>query len=105
MEGFTATHPSGKEEWVVSRHGARLRKATSKLTSIGLVYSNIITTYFDPVKSLGALHAEKRKAVAKGFHIINFDATTDAEPPKVKPINKRRVRIVKVLGRHVPVED
>ena len=104
MEGFTATHPSGKEEWVVSRHGARLRKATNNVTSIGLVYSNIITTYFEPAKALGAYHAEKRKATAKGFHITNFDAVTEAQRPKVKSIIKRPARTVKVLGRRVPLE-
>ncbi len=105
MEGFIAKHPSDNEEWLVSRHGRRFRKAASKLTSIASVYRNTITTYADPAKSLAAYHAEKRKAIAKGFHITNFDSTAQPKHPKVKALVRRRARTVKIPGHDIPVEE
>lgn len=116
MEGFIAKHPSGKEEWLVSRHGRRFRKAQTKETSVAIVYHNIIKTYFNAVDALDAFHAEKNKAKSKGFNITDFDSTTP-EPqrpkiksliercPKVKALIKRRPRMVKVFGHSIPLED
>jgi len=89
MEGFIATHPSGKEEWLVSRHGHRFRKAQTKQTPIAQVYRNTITTYFEAVRALRAFHSEKSKARSRGFNITDYDSTT-AEPqrPKIKRLIK-----------------
>ena len=107
MDGFIATHPSGKEEWIISRHGRRFRKAETKETSAAVVYRNTIKTYFDVIKALGAFHAEKRKAKAKGMAITDFDSTTrtEAPRPKIKALIARRARFVRVLGQKVPLED
>jgi len=114
MEGFIATHPSGKEEWLVSRHGHRFRKATTKETSAAVVYHNFIKTYFNAVDALDAFHSEKNKAKSKGFNITDYDSTTP-EPqrpkikierrPKVKALIKRRARTVRVLGHSIPLEE
>jgi len=106
MEGFIAKHPSGKEEWVVSRHGRRFRKAQTKETSIALVYRSTITTYFDAARALGAFHAEKSKAKSKGFNITDFDSTTtEPERPKIKSLIKRRARTVRVFGHPVLLDE
>lgn len=107
MEGFIATHPSGKEEWIVSRHGRRFRKAQTKETSVAMVYHNIIKTYFNAVDALDAFHSEKNKAKSKGFNITDYDSTTpEPQRPKVKALIKRQARTVKVFRRHnVPLEE
>jgi len=89
MEGFIAIHPSGKEEWLVSRHGRRFRKAITKQTPEAQVYRNTITTYFEAVRALRAFHSEKSKARSRGFNITDYDSTT-AEPqrPKIKRLIK-----------------
>ncbi len=105
MEGFIATHPSGKEEWIISRHGRRFRKTETKQTAIALVYRSTITTYFDAARAIGAFHAEKSKAKSKGLEITNIDSTTEPEQPKVKALIKRRPRMVKVFGHPVPLDE
>lgn len=106
MEGFIATHPSGKEEWLVSRHGRRFRKAITKQTPAAQIYRNTITNYFCAPKALAVFHAEKKKAKSKGFNITDYDSTT-TEPRrrKTKARIKRHARTVRVFGQHVPLEE
>jgi len=106
MEGFIATHPSGKEEWLVSRHGRRFRKAITKQTPAAQIYRNTITNYFSAPKALAIFHAEKKKAKLKGFNITDYDSTTVEPRLKVKAPITRRARSVKVFRRHnVPLEE
>ena len=106
MEGFIAKHPSGKEEWIISRHGRRFRKVQTKETGIAVVYRTTITTYFDAARALGAFHAEKSKAKSKGFNITDYDSTTpEPQQPKVKSLIKIPARTVSVLGHRVPLDD
>ena len=106
MEGFTAIHPSGKEEWIISRHGCRLRKIETKETTIALIYRNTVKTYFDTARAIGVFHDEKEKAKSKGLKITDYDSTTaEPERPKVKSLIKRRPRTVRVFGHPVPLEE
>lgn len=102
MQGFIAEHPSGKEQWIISRHGQRFRKLVTKETAIAVIYCNTITTYFDAARALGVFHAEKDKAKSKGFNITDYDSTTpQPQRPKIKSLIKRRARTVRVFGHPV----
>ena len=106
MEGFIAEHPSGKEEWVISRHGRRFRKIETKVTDIALIHRNTVTTYFDAARAIGRFHAEKDKAKSKGLKVTDYDSTTrKPQRPKVKSLIKRRARTVSVLGYSLPLDE
>lgn len=111
MEGFIATHPSGKEEWIVKRYASLLTKIVIKSSSpedpTPLVRFKRITTlvYRQARTCLAAFHAEKRKAKKKGLHITNIDSTTEPKRRQVKALTKRLPRKVDVLGHRIPLED
>jgi len=106
MEGFTAKHPSGKEEWLVKRNGRSLFKSVIKITPLAEIIRRTSIIYRIDGKSLPAFHAEKQKAKKKGFKITNIDSTTKPpKRPRIKGLIKRRARTVRVFGQRVPWDE
>ncbi len=104
MQAFTAKGLS--EEWVITHNGNILDKIISKTGNLRVIRKHITTTYLQAGMALPAFHAEKKKALAKGMEIINFDSTT----PQITPVRNGmsavvRPKMVKLFGRYVPLES
>ena len=93
MQAFTAKGLN--EEWVVTCNGYILDKIVTKRNEYHLVRKHTTITYLQDGKALPAYYVEKKKALAKGLLISNFDSTV--KKPKVsvwKVANRKRVKIL-----------
>lgn len=101
MQAFTAK--GIHEQWVVTRNDHTLDKLVTKTTTQAVIRKHTTITYLQGGKALPAFHAERKKALAKGLEISNFDSTV--EKPKVRMGMSAVIRPkrVKILGRYVPV--
>lgn len=101
MQAFTAK--GTKEKWVVTHNGNILDKIVSKAIKRAVIRKHTTITYLVGGAALLAFRAEKKKALAKGLEISNYDRTV--EKPKIVEVKTMvRPKGVKLLGRYVPVE-
>lgn len=110
MQAFTAKGTN--EQWDVAYNGYVLDKIITKRSAYHLIRKHTTITYLQDGKALGAFHAEKKKALAKGLLISNFDSTV--RKPRIVGVKAvvrekivdlpRQIKMTKVLGRDVPVE-
>lgn len=102
MQGFRAK--GRDEEWVVCWTGYILDKIVTKRNEYHLVRKHTTITYLQDGKALPAFHTEKKKALAKGLLISNFDSTV--RKPKVVGVKAVvRPKRVKLFGQYVSVES
>lgn len=99
MQAFTAKGLN--EEWVITRNAYILDKLVSKTTKQAVIRKHISIIYLNGGRALPAFHAEKRKALAKGLKITNFDSTV--KKPKAN-LDRAVVKEAKILGRRLPLE-
>jgi len=100
MQAFTAK--GTKEEWVITHNRNILDKIVSKTLKRAVIRKHTTITYMQGGKALPAFHAEKKKALAKGLEISNFDATV-SKPKIVEVEAVVRPKRVKIFGQYVPV--
>ena len=102
MQAFTAK--GLKEKWVITHNGNILDKIMYKTTELAVTRKHTTTTYMHGGKALPAFHAEKKKALAKGLLISNFDRTV-GEPKRMEVKAVVRPKMVKVFGQYIPLES
>jgi len=102
MQAFTAK--GLREQWVITQNGHMLDKIIYKTTDLAVTRKHITTTYMQGGKALPAFHAEKKKAVAKGLEISNFDSSVTR--PKIVEIKAVvRPKKVKMFGTYLSLES
>lgn len=101
MQAFTAKGLD--EKWDVVYNGYILDKIITKRSKYHLVRKHTTITYLQDGKALPAFHAEKKKALAKGLLISNFDSTV--KKPRIVGVKAVvRPRRVKILNGYVTAE-
>jgi adenine specific DNA methylase Mod len=102
MQAFTAKGTN--ESWHVERNGQMVYKVVNKTTKELIILSRIMKTYRNGGKALPAFHAEKKKALAKGLEISNFDSTVSK--PKIVDVKAVvRPKKVKIFGPRYALES
>ena len=102
MQAFTAK--GLHEKWVITYNGYMLDKIITKTTEQAVIRKHTTTIYMQGGKALPAFQVEKKKALAKGLLISNFDSTV--KKPKI--CEKKAVvhpKMVKILGYDVPLDE
>jgi len=102
MEAFTAKGIS--EEWVITRNDHTLDKIVSKTTERMIIRKHTTITYLRGGMALPAFYAEKKKALAKGLEISNFDSSVTQ--PKIYEVKAVvHPKRVKILNRYVSLDE
>jgi len=102
MEAFTAKN--NNEEWVITRNAHILDKILTKTTKQAVIRKHITITYLRGGMALPAFHAEKKKAVAKGLEISNFDSTVK-KPEHLWEKAVVRPKRIKLFGQRYALES
>lgn len=102
MEAFTAKNKS--EEWIITRNAHILDKIVTKTTKQAVIRKHTTITYLRGGMALPAYHVEKKKALAKGLEISNFDSSV--RKPKIVEVKAVvRPKRVKILNGYVTAES
>ena len=91
-------------EWVVTWNGYILDKIITQRSKYHLIRKHTTITYLQDGKGLPAFHTEKKKALAKGLLISNFDSTV-AKPKIVEVKAVVRPKKVKIFGQRYALES
>jgi len=102
MQAFTAKGLS--EEWVITHNGNILDKIVSKTSNLAVTRKHTTITYMQGGKALPAFQVEKKKALAKGLEISNFDSSVTR--PKIVEVKAVvRPKKVKIFGQRYALES
>jgi hypothetical protein len=93
------------EKWVITRNAHVLDKLVTKTTKQAVIRKHITTTYLTGGKALPAFRAEKKKALARGLEISNFDSTVKRPEEKEYKVKITHPQKAKVFGQYVQLES